>query len=130
MSLTETLEDSVLIEKSSKIVSQSFKNDFFRLISLLIAGVFAGYTLQPVPKWLNEQFDNNVIFKFAILVVIGITALYPIDEKKFVYIVLTSVITLALFEILRKFEKQEPPKQESKEIQEIKKIQESKDEKK
>lgn len=77
--------------------------------------MFAGYTLQPVPKWLNDQFDNNIILKFVILVVIGITALYPIDEKKFLYIVLTSVITLALFEILRKFDKKkDSPKEEPK----------------
>jgi uncharacterized membrane protein (UPF0136 family) len=114
MSLSETLEDSVILEKSSKLVSDSFQSDFFRLISLLIAGVFAGYTLQPVPKWLNDQFDNNIILKFVVLVVIGITALYPIDNKKFLYIILTSIITLALFEFLRKFDKKEPPKEEPK----------------
>lgn len=94
-----------LIEAPTQIVNTSFSHDFFRLFSLVVAGVFAGYTLQPVPKWLNNLFDTSNVFKYLTLVVIGITALYPVNKKKMLDILISSGIILLLFAGLRYIDK-------------------------
>lgn len=94
-----------LIEAPVQIVNTSFYYDFFRLFSLVISGVFAGYTLQPVPKWLNNLFDTSILFKYMVLVIIGITALYPVNGKKMIDILISSGIILLLFAGLRHIDK-------------------------
>ncbi len=89
----------------SNAINIGLNNDLIRYTLLVISGIFAGYMLQPVPKWLNNLFDNSNVFKFIILVFIGATALYPLDEKKFFNIIIGSIFILVLFAILRKFDK-------------------------
>jgi hypothetical protein len=84
-----------------KTVNNTFSNEFFKLISLLLTGIFAGYTLQPVPKWLNKLFDNSNIFKFFIIFTIGITSTYPINKDKISNIFISSVIILVIFSVFR-----------------------------
>jgi hypothetical protein len=86
-------------------INKIFKNDFIRLFLLVLTGIYAGYTLQPVPKWLNNLFDTSQLFKFIIIMIIGITALYPIDKDKLFNITLMSIIILILFELFRKYDK-------------------------
>jgi len=84
-----------------KTVNDTFSNEFFKLISLLLTGILAGYTLQPVPKWLNKLFDNSNIFKFIIIFTIGITSTYPINKDKISNIFISSVIILVIFSVFR-----------------------------
>lgn len=84
-----------------KTVNDTFSNDFFKLVSLLLTGIFAGYTLQPVPKWLNKLFDNSNIFKFIIIFTIGITSAYPINKDKISNIFISSVVILVIFSVFR-----------------------------
>lgn len=85
-----------------------FANNFFRFLALLFASVFAGYALQPVPQWLNDLFNVSNLFKYFILVIIGITTVYPLDEAEVVYIFIGSAVILILFEFMRKFDKVRP----------------------
>jgi hypothetical protein len=85
-------------------INNMFNNDFVRLFSLILAGIYAGYTLQPVPKWLNMLFDKSQLFKFIIIMIIGITAVYPIDNNKLINITLSATIVLMLFEFFRKYD--------------------------
>ncbi len=78
-----------------------FNNDLFRMFMLILVGIFAGYTLQPVPKWLNSLFDKSNLFKFIIIMIIGITAVYPIDKNKLINIILSSTLILLLFNFFR-----------------------------
>jgi hypothetical protein len=98
-----------MIEKVNHIgsvtINLGLNNDLIRYILLVISGIFAGYMLQPVPKWLNNLFDNSNIFKFIVLIFIGSTALYPLDKNKFFNIIIGSIFILVLFAILRKFDK-------------------------
>ena len=101
-------------EVTVKSVNNTFSNDFFKLFSLLLTGIFAGYTLQPVPKWLNKLFDSSHIFKFFIIFVIGITSVYPINKNKISNIFISSVVILVIFSVFRyidtiyeKYEKKE-----------------------
>ena len=84
-----------------KTVNDTFSNDFFKLVSILLTGIFAGYTLQPVPKWLNKLFDSSHIFKFFIIFIIGITSAYPINKNKISNIFISSVVILVIFSVFR-----------------------------
>ena len=79
-------------------------NDFFRLLSTLLTGILLGYTLQPVPKWLNNLFDNSNIFKFIIIFITGIISTYPIDTSKIINSFISSVIILVIFFVFRYIE--------------------------
>jgi len=72
-----------------------------RIFLLLITSVYIGYTLQPVPKVLNNLFDNSNLFKFLILFICGSTSLYPLDNNKLLYILISSILILILFNYLR-----------------------------
>ena len=88
-------------EVTVKSLNNTFSNDFFKLFSLLLTGIFAGYTLQPVPKWLNKLFDSSHIFKFFIIFIIGITSAYPINKNKISNIFISSVVILVIFSVFR-----------------------------
>ncbi len=92
-------------EVSVNLVNTTFSNDFFRLLSLMIVGVFAGYTLRPVPNWLGNLFDSSILFKFLIIVVVGVTGNYPVSKSKLMNIVIASAIIMVIFEGLRRLEK-------------------------
>jgi Ca2+/Na+ antiporter len=79
-----------------------------RLSLLILTGVLGGYTLLPLPRWLQYQFENSNMFKFFILVIIGVTALWPINGQKLQHIVATAVIILLFFHLLRSFDKKGP----------------------
>lgn len=103
-----------------KSLNNTFSNDFFKLFSLLLTGIFAGYTLQPVPKWLNKLFDSSHIFKFIIIFTIGITSVYPINKNKISNIFISSVVILVIFSVFRYidtiYEKYEKNKKKEKNI--------------
>lgn len=80
------------------------KNDNLRISLLIITGIFAGYTLNPVPKLLNNLFHNSHLFKFIILLILGILAVHPIDKNELFYIIITSIIILIIFEITRLYD--------------------------
>ena len=40
-----------------------------------------GYTLQPVPTWLNNIFNTSQVFKFIVLYLAGLVAVYPVSEE-------------------------------------------------
>jgi hypothetical protein len=84
-----------------KTVNNRFSNDFFKLFSLLFIGIFAGYTLQPVPKWLNNLFINSNIFKFVIIFIVGINSVYPINKDKITNVFISSIIILVIFSLFR-----------------------------
>lgn len=79
-----------------------FSNDLIRYGTIVLTGVYAGYTLQPVPRFLNDLFDNSTLFKLLILLFIGFSNFYPLDATKVQYIVIISIAILLLFNHMRK----------------------------
>lgn len=92
---------SSIININNKI----FKNNYLRMILLLISSVFMGYTLQPVPKWLNNLFDTSNILKFFILFISGTLAVYPLNNENIIYVTVCSILVLVIFNVSRKYEK-------------------------
>ena len=87
------------------IINKIFKNNYLRMILLLISSVFMGYTLQPVPTWLNNLFDTSNILKFFILFISGSLVVYPLNYENIIYVTVSSILILVIFHILRKYEK-------------------------
>lgn len=98
----------------SKVVQYPFEYDSVRIFALIISSVLIGYTLQPVPKWLNKLFDTNNIFKFIIILISCLIALYPFTPTKLVYCIIFTSVSLILFEYARKLDETE--QNESKKI--------------
>ncbi len=71
------------------------------MILLLVSGVFMGYTLQPVPKWLNNLFDTSNILKFSVLFISGAI----VTQENIMIVTLCSVIVLFLFQMARNHDK-------------------------
>lgn len=85
-----------------EIINKLLDNLYLKTFLIILTGIYAGYTLQPVPKWLNNLFDTNLIFKFIIILIIGLTMLHPIDKNKLMVIIICTVLILGLFEFFKK----------------------------
>lgn len=92
---------SNIIDKSVNLNNHFFKNDYFRTFLLLISGVFMGYTLQPVPKWLNKLFDTSPLIKFLVLFISGCISVYPLNKNNIILVFVGSVLTLIFFQCAR-----------------------------
>lgn len=77
------------------------KNDYIRVFIMLITGVFAGYTLQPVPPWLSTFFDKSNILKFLVLFLGGSVAAYPLTNHNIIIVSICSLIILTIFQLFR-----------------------------
>lgn len=104
MDKLDNVMDNVVVNKSIEFQNKLLNNDYFRVFFLILVGVFAGYTLQPVPKWLNNLFDKSEIFKFLVLFMVGSVAVHPINKSKAVKITLGAIIVLGLFYLARVFD--------------------------
>ena len=98
------ITDNIVVNKSIELQNKLLENDYFRIFFLLITGVFIGYTLQPVPKWLNNLFDNSVIFKFIVLFIVGAVAVFPLDKYKTFKVALGAITVLFLFYLTRQID--------------------------
>lgn len=96
--------NNVVVNKSIEFQNKLLNNDYFRIFFLILTGVFAGYTLQPVPKWLSNLFDKSEIFKFLVLFMVGSVAVHPIDKSKALKITIGAVVVLGLFYLARVFD--------------------------
>jgi 4-hydroxybenzoate polyprenyltransferase len=95
---------NTILVKSIQSKNLFLGNNYIRFIILMITGVFMGYTLQPVPKWLDNLFNNSHIFKFIVLFLAGAVAVYPITQENIMWIFVASVGTMVIFEMFRKLD--------------------------
>ena len=84
------------------------KNNFVNALLLILTGVFAGYTLEPVPSKFREWFSKNPYTKWLTLFMIGLLFTVDFDNqddyvsaKYLLIIALSATVILILFELLR-----------------------------
>ena len=87
-----------------QIVNKALSNKFMRFSLMVLFWVFMGYTLQPVPKWLNNLFNTSNVFKFAILFIVFTISFYPLTPKTILWSALGSLALLFIFEGFRSVE--------------------------
>lgn len=82
-------------------INTLFQNDMLRDLILTFTAVFAGYTLQPVPDWLDNIFNNSNVFKYTILFLFGCGLLHPLNTTSLLIVIITPAIMLYAFHLLR-----------------------------
>jgi len=82
-------------------INDTLSYDPIKMFLILLSGVYAGYTLQPVPEVLNTLFNESVWFKYAILFTISALTLHPLDDKKLAISIVAPGLILYLFSVLR-----------------------------
>lgn len=82
-------------------INYGLENKYMYILITLVSGILIGYTLQPVPKWMDKMFNTSNFFKYLIIVMSGIVATYPIDKTKFIAIITISMVILVLLELIR-----------------------------
>jgi hypothetical protein len=78
-----------------------FKNDEFRTFIFIITSIWLGYTLQPVPDWLNQVFDTSNIVKFLIIFAVGATSFYPLDNREVRNLFVGTIVVMFIFHLMR-----------------------------
>ena len=105
MNSKDNNKDNLIINKIIQINNNALSNDYIRTFIIIISGVFIGYTIQPIPKWLNNIFDTSYIFKFLVLFYTGVIALYPLTQNNIKWITTGTIFCIYLFEMFRKYNK-------------------------
>lgn len=98
----------------ARILNVALRSDALRMFILLVSSVMIGYTLQPVPKWLDQYFDHSNILKFLILMGVGLTAVYPLNNSEVILVAALSILVLALFSWFRKIDAPKPDTEKEK----------------
>lgn len=93
-----------MLDKTIDIVNDTLGNRHINIFLMLISGIFLGYTLQPIPKWLNKQFNTNYLLKYIIICTVGLTSLHPITRENFISVMIISFAILIMFDLMRKFD--------------------------
>ena len=92
-----------VIEKIVTVNNNILSNNYIRTFVIIITGVFIGYTIQPIPKWLHNIFDTSNIFKFFVLFYTGVIALYPLTKDKIKWITVGVIVSMYLFRLFRNY---------------------------
>jgi len=78
-----------------------------KLAAGIAFGILMGYTLQPVPKWMNKLFDTSQLAKFLILMTVGLTMLPSRSTTNVSYLAVICASILALMHFARTMDKDE-----------------------
>lgn len=89
-------------EVTANVLNVTFSNDFIRMIAFTVSSILFGYTLRPVPNWLTNLFDTSILFKYLIIVFVGVFKDYPIRKGNLVFVMISSAIIMLILEGFRK----------------------------
>jgi hypothetical protein len=67
-------------------------------------GVLLGYTARPMPKFMDDLFENSQPFKFIIIFLVGLVASVPLDGAKIITVAIVAVLILVAMEALRVYD--------------------------
>lgn len=91
-------------------INTILSDDRIRVFIFVSTCILIGYTLQPVPKWLNSMFDNSNIFKYFVILVTGIVSFYPVNNNTLFLIIIYSWVLLWLMNLARDYDKKKEEK--------------------
>lgn len=104
MNSNKDTKTDTIVDKIVQLNNNILSNNYFRTLMIILTGVFIGYTLNPIPKWLNTIFDTSYIFRFLILFYTGVLALYPLTKDNIKWITTGSIVCMYLFKLFRSYE--------------------------
>jgi hypothetical protein len=88
----------------ANVLNALLSNNMGRLFILAVASVYTGYTLYPVPKFLDNLFYTSNVFKYLILVLVLGASIFPLDESKTMLVLTVPALVLIFFEMLRQYD--------------------------
>jgi hypothetical protein len=100
-----------MLENFANFVNILLENIYLRSFLFMMSGVFMGYTLQPVPEWLNHLFNTSVVLKFWVLFLTIVATFYPMDPTEMSISFVCCALTLILFHIARRKDVEKKMKQ-------------------
>ncbi len=89
------------MEQSANAVNYLLQNSYLRNFIFMLSAIFLGYTLQPVPLWMNHLFNTSHIFKFLIIFISSVSIFYPMDKNEMLIAFISSFFLLIAFNIFR-----------------------------
>lgn len=87
----------------SQFINTFLQNRIFRIVVVVITSVFTGYTLYPVPQFLDSMFYTSSLFKYLILMFAIASSMYPLNEQTVLLAVVVPAVVLYTFHFLRKY---------------------------
>lgn len=75
-----------------------------RYVSVALGAVAIGYTLQPIPKVLEDLFKGSQGFKFAWVTIFILNVMGKLNMTNVITALVVSAVVLSLFEYLRRSE--------------------------
>jgi hypothetical protein len=82
-------------------INYILSNDTLRTTLVILCSIFIGYTLRPIPNILDQLFNTSILFKFAIILLLGFSTLYPLNRSKMINVIIGAVIIMLFFHLLR-----------------------------
>ena len=102
------------------LFNKLLNNNLFHIIIYILTSIYIGYTLQPVPVWLNTLFDKSFIFKFFILFFNVSLYLYAKDSNislnDLIIIIVSCIGILLLFHFFRELDKNKNLEKDEKDL--------------
>ena len=86
------------------LINQAFSNSTFTIFIAILLTPLTGQLVQPIPKILIELIHKNFLIKYCIITIVGLRTFYPVTNKKIMIILISALIVLYLFEILKKYD--------------------------
>jgi hypothetical protein len=80
--------------------------NLLRYISVALGAVYVGYTLQPIPKVLDNLFKTSQVFKLVCVVVFLLNVMGKLTVNALLVALVAAVVVLSLFEYLRVFDQE------------------------
>ncbi len=82
-------------------INYLLKNNYVRVFVFVVATVYAGYTLMPVPSNFKKMLDKSYLMKYLILFFVAASMLHPLDNEKLKICVVVPIFVLIMFRMMR-----------------------------
>ena len=90
-----------LTNSTTNGVNYLLKNNYVRIFIFVLATVYAGYTVMPVPSMLKKRLEKSYLMKYFILFFIAASMLHPLDNDKLKICLIVPVFILLMFRMMR-----------------------------
>jgi len=82
-------------------INYLLKNNYVRVFIFVLAVVYAGYTVMPLPSKLKKMLHNSYLMKYLILFFVAASMLHPLDNDKLKICVIVPIFVLLMFRVIK-----------------------------
>jgi len=89
-----------LTDSATNGVNYLLQNNYIRIFIFVLAVVYAGYTVMPVPSNLKSMLKKSYIMKYLVLFFVAASMLHPLDNQKLKICVIVPFFILLMFKMM------------------------------